>query len=107
MPLANFSNHNNFEQPLDLSKKDAYAISLVKDSDGGSSRHTASPCGPKEEPIRPVSQPRNDVEDVDDSPLVIDEETTDSGEPKKVVEAVIKEKSLPKVKKYTFHSKIS
>ncbi|XP_043271584.1 zinc finger protein 1 [Venturia canescens] len=95
LPLTNFSHHTNIEQPLDLSKKEAYAKSVVKDNDNGSNRHTASPCAPKEEPIRPLSQPHNDVEDIDDSPLVIDEETTDCADPKKV-EVIINEEIVPK-----------
>ena len=72
----------NVEQPLDLSKKEAYSLSAVKDSDGGSSRHTASPCGPKEDNHNVIPQVHNDADDVEDLPLVIDEETTDSGDVK-------------------------
>ncbi|XP_024944610.1 zinc finger protein 1 isoform X2 [Cephus cinctus] len=63
------------EQPLDLSKKEL-SISVVKDSDT-SSRNTASPFGPKEDnPVLPIPE----ADDLEDSPLVIDEETTDSVE---------------------------
>lgn len=60
------------EQPLDLSKKEALAISTTKESDT-SSRNTSSPCEQKDD-NNPA--PNVDNDDLEDSPLVIDEETT-------------------------------
>lgn len=57
------------EQPLDLSKKEALVIS-TKESDT-SSRNTSSPCEQKDD----VAIPTVDNDDLEDSPLVIDEET--------------------------------
>lgn len=67
------------EQPLDLSKKDVFTIRAVKDNDSHS-RNTTSPCGQKEETNNwPTRQPEQrappETEDMEDSPLVIDEET--------------------------------
>jgi len=59
------------EQPLDLSKKVAFAISTVKENDT-LSRNTLSPCEQKDD--NPI--PNVDNDDLEDSPLVIDEETT-------------------------------
>lgn len=59
------------EQPLDLSKKESLTISTTKESDT-SSRNTSSPSEQKID--NPVSNVDND--DVEDLPLVIDEETS-------------------------------
>jgi hypothetical protein len=59
------------EQPLDLSKKVAFAISTAKENDT-STRNTLSPCEQKDD--NPI--PNVDNDDLEDSPLVIDEETT-------------------------------
>lgn len=78
------------EQPLDLSKKEL-TISVIKDSDT-SSRNTASPCGPKEDiALTPSINPDTDLED---SPLIIDEETTDFAE---VRRTLANNEALPKV----------
>lgn len=58
------------EQPLDLSKKEALVISTTKESDT-SSRNTLSPCEQKDD----VAISTVDNDDLEDSPLVIDEET--------------------------------
>lgn len=78
------------DQPLDLSKKEL-TMSVIKDSDT-SSRNTASPCGPKEDVV--VIPPTNpEPDDLEDSPLVIDEETTDSAEVRQTLDNEV----LPKV----------
>lgn len=70
VPLA-LSETPTIEQPLDLSKKEALVISTTKESDT-SSRNTSSPCEQKDD----VAVPTVDNDDLEDSPLVIDEETT-------------------------------
>ncbi|KAG7212985.1 hypothetical protein KM043_002325 [Ampulex compressa] len=76
VPLANADSQPIIEQPLDLSKKEALTISVIKESDT-SSRNTSSPSEQKDENFTP---PNPDTDDLEDSPLVIDEETTDSAE---------------------------
>lgn len=56
---------------MDLSKKEAFVISTTKESDT-SSRNTSSPCEQKDD--NPALNVDND--DLEDSPLVIDEETS-------------------------------
>lgn len=72
VPLTLSRNQTVIEQPLDLSKKEALAISTTKESDT-SSRNTLSPCEQKDD-NNPAPSVEND--DLEDSPLVIDEETT-------------------------------
>ncbi|XP_067205083.1 zinc finger E-box-binding homeobox protein zag-1 [Linepithema humile] len=80
VPLAPLSANNSVaEQPLDLSKKEALAMSITKESDT-SSRNISSPCEQKDD----NSIPNVDNDDLEDSPLVIDEETaTDPVEAKR------------------------
>lgn len=71
--------NSTIEQPLDLSKKEALVTSATKESDI-SSRNTSSPCEQKDDSTAPTV----DNDDLEDSPLVIDEETaTDSIETKR------------------------
>ncbi|XP_011255115.1 zinc finger protein 1 isoform X1 [Camponotus floridanus] len=78
VPLT-LGNQTVIEQPLDLSKKEALVASTTKENDI-SSRNTSSPCEQKDD--NPA--PNIDNDDLEDSPLVIDEETaTDSIEPKR------------------------
>lgn len=58
------------EQPLDLSKKVAFAISAAKEND--TSNRRSPPCEQKDD----NAVPSVDNDDLEDSPLVIDEETT-------------------------------
>lgn len=77
VPLA--LGNQTIEQPLDLSKKEAL-VSTTKESNISSSRNTSSPCEQKDD--NPV--PNVDNDDLEDSPLVIDEETSaDPIEPKR------------------------
>lgn len=79
VPLALPENPTIIEQPLDLSKKEALVISATKESDT-SSRNTSSPCEQKDDNAAPTV----DNDDLEDSPLVIDEETaTDPVETKR------------------------
>lgn len=81
------------EQPLDLSKKEL-TISVIKESDT-SSRNTASPCGPKEDTLMTPTLIINPDTDLEDSPLIIDEETTtDSAEVRRTLS---NNEALPKV----------
>lgn len=78
VPLV-LGNQTVIEQPLDLSKKEAFVASTTKESDI-SSRNISSPCEQKDD--NSVSNVDND--DLEDSPLVIDEETAiDPIEPKR------------------------
>ncbi|TGZ53896.1 Uncharacterized protein DBV15_01807, partial [Temnothorax longispinosus] len=70
VPLVLPENPTIIEQPLDLSKKEALIISATKESDT-SSRNTSSPCEQKDD----IAAPTVDNDDLEDSPLVIDEET--------------------------------
>ncbi|KYM93316.1 Zinc finger protein 1, partial [Atta colombica] len=82
VPLALPENPSIIEQPLDLSKKEALVISATKESDT-SSRNTSSPCEQKDDIAAPTVPPDND--DLEDLPLVIDEETaTDPIETKRI-----------------------
>lgn len=82
VPLALPENPSIIEQPLDLSKKEAFVISATKESDT-SSRNTSSPCEQKDDVAAPTVPPDND--DLEDLPLVIDEETaTDPTETKRI-----------------------
>lgn len=69
---------------MDLSKKDVLTISLVKDGDT-SNRNVASPCEQKEDNS---TVPNPDTDDLEDSPLVIDEEITDSIDTKRTPSTV-------------------
>ncbi|KAF7390989.1 hypothetical protein HZH66_009469 [Vespula vulgaris] len=84
LPLSNPTNQTTIEQPLDLSKKDVLTISLVKDGDT-SNRNVASPCEQKEDNS---TVPNPDTDDLEDSPLVIDEEITDSIDTKRTPSTV-------------------
>jgi len=78
VPLT-LENQTVIEQPLDLSKKEALVVSTTKESNI-SSRNTSSPCEQKDD--NPT--PNVDNDDLEDSPLVIDEETAgDPIEPKR------------------------
>ncbi|XP_033231025.1 zinc finger protein 1-like [Belonocnema kinseyi] len=91
LPLANAGTQPMNDQPLDLSKKEL-TMSVIKDSDT-SSRNTASPCGPKEDVVAiPATNPEPD--DLEDSPLVIDEETTDSAEVRQTLANDVLPKSI-------------
>lgn len=70
VPIALPENPSIIEQPLDLSKKEALVISATKESDT-SSRNTSSPSEQKDD----TATPSVDNDDLEDSPLVIDEET--------------------------------
>ncbi|XP_011502307.1 PREDICTED: zinc finger protein 1 [Ceratosolen solmsi marchali] len=99
VPLSSLSNHVFNDQPLDLSKKDVFRTILrTKDNSDTSSRNTASPCGLKEDTHLPKVLTNNNVEreDVEEFPLIIDEETTDfveSKQPTMNSEVVIKTQS--------------
>lgn len=70
------------EQPLDLSKKEALTQSVCKDNDANSIKIVSSP--PADQKSTDTSSVHNpDTDDLEDSPLVIDEETTDSVETKR------------------------
>lgn len=103
VPLV-LGNQTVIEQPLDLSKKEALVASTTKESDI-SSRNTSSPCLQKDD------NPNIDNDDLEDSPLVIDEETaTDSIEPKRtptngeIIIKVIKNQILIKVLYKSYNS---
>ncbi|XP_072745351.1 zinc finger protein 1 [Anoplolepis gracilipes] len=68
VPLA-LGNLTVVEQPLDLSKKEALVSTTIESEI--SSRNTSSPCEQKDD--NPA--PNVDNDDLEDSPLVIDEET--------------------------------
>jgi len=81
VPLVLPENPTIIEQPLDLSKKEALVISAAKENDI-SNRNTSSPqisCEQKDN----TAAPTVDNDDLEDSPLVIDEETTDPIETKR------------------------
>ncbi|XP_014204732.1 zinc finger E-box-binding homeobox 1 [Copidosoma floridanum] len=95
VPLSNLNSHMYNDQPLDLSKKEIVRIvSTPQGSSDASSRHTASPYCPKEDVVVPKVLVNNNVEleDAEESALVIDEETNDSVDTKSMtpVEVVIK-----------------
>ncbi|XP_015121921.1 zinc finger protein 1 [Diachasma alloeum] len=74
LPLSSIGNHAGFEQPLDLSKKEAVVVEKENDV----LRGTAVP-GDKESNGGVLGN----GEDAEEAPLVIDEETVDSGDIKK------------------------
>ncbi|XP_051159948.1 zinc finger protein 1-like isoform X1 [Leptopilina boulardi] len=97
LPLANAGIQPINEQPLDLSKKEL-TISVIKESDT-SSRNTASPCGPKEDTLMTPTLIINPDTDLEDSPLIIDEETTtDSAEVRRTLS---NNEALPKSQNQT------
>ncbi|XP_046602965.1 zinc finger E-box-binding homeobox protein zag-1 isoform X1 [Neodiprion virginianus] len=77
LPLFNAGSQTTAEQPLDLSKKDVLTITAVNDITGDSSSKYSNKSNSTVTEDIPVT-PTPDVDDVDDAPLVIDEETTDS-----------------------------
>ncbi|XP_057338613.1 zinc finger E-box-binding homeobox protein zag-1 isoform X1 [Microplitis mediator] len=89
VPLASIGNHQlPLEQPLDLSKKENLTITpSVKDNDIINNRNNlSSPHEPKDNnKTIQMTVPHSEVDDLDESPLVIDEETTDPVEIKKEV----------------------
>ncbi|KAI4494229.1 hypothetical protein M0802_009098 [Mischocyttarus mexicanus] len=89
-----------FEQPLDLSKKDVLTISLVKDGDTSNRNIASPPCEKKEDTSTVIPNPETD--DLEDSPLVIDEEMNDSVETKRMPVALdvsLKSQNLGNAKK--------
>ncbi|XP_033200027.1 Zn finger homeodomain 1 isoform X1 [Bombus vancouverensis nearcticus] len=81
VPLANPTSQTAYEQPLDLSKKEALTETACKDSETVCAKFTSSsPVEPKNDNAPSHNQ---DADDLEDSPLVIDEETTDSVETKR------------------------
>ncbi|XP_034945180.1 zinc finger E-box-binding homeobox protein zag-1 isoform X2 [Chelonus insularis] len=75
VPLASIGNHQmSIEQPLDLSKKDVLTKTSVKEND----------YEPKDKKT-PVVASQSEPDDLEESPLVIDEETPDHSEIKKDV----------------------
>ncbi|XP_014611530.1 PREDICTED: zinc finger protein 1 isoform X2 [Polistes canadensis] len=80
--LLPLSSPTTFEQPLDLSKKDVLTISLVKDGDTSNGNIASPPCEKKEDTSSTVANQETD--DLEDSPLVIDEEMNDSVESKRM-----------------------
>ncbi|XP_076296864.1 Zn finger homeodomain 1 [Lasioglossum baleicum] len=82
VPLTNPASQIVIEQPLDLSKKEALTQSACKENDTSWIKiPTSSPDEPKND--NPPSH-NPDADDMEDSPLVIDEETTtDSVETKR------------------------
>ncbi|XP_076673135.1 Zn finger homeodomain 1 [Andrena cerasifolii] len=82
LPLNNPISQTAIEQPLDLSKKEALTQSVCKDSDTSLVKIVSSP--PADQKSTDTSSVHNpDTDDLEDSPLVIDEETTDSVETKR------------------------
>ncbi|XP_046481007.1 zinc finger protein 1 isoform X2 [Neodiprion pinetum] len=77
LPLFNAGSQTTTEQPLDLSKKDVLTITAVNDITGDSSSKNSNKSNSTVTEDIPVT-PTPDIDDVDDAPLVIDEETTDS-----------------------------
>lgn len=70
-----------YEQPLDLSKKEALTDSACKDNETVCVKFTSS--SPVEQKNDNAPSHNQDADDLEDSPLVIDEETTDSVETKR------------------------
>lgn len=83
VPLANPASQTIYEQPLDLSKKEALTESVRKDNNTVCVKFTSS--SPVEQKNDNASSHNQDADDLEDSPLVIDEETTDSVETKRTV----------------------
>lgn len=81
VPLANPTSQTTYEQPLDLSKKEALTESACKDNDTVCVKYTSS--SPIEHKNENAPSQNQDADDLEDSPLVIDEETTDSVETKR------------------------
>lgn len=76
LPLVNACSQTTVEQPLDLSKKEVLKITAVKISADSASKNPDTPNSTVKEDIPTTPNPETD--DIDDPPLVIDEETTDS-----------------------------
>lgn len=68
---------------MDLSKKEGLAESVRKDSNAACVKFASS--SPVEQRNDNASSHNQDADDLEDSPLVIDEETTDSVETKRTV----------------------
>lgn len=81
VPLANSTSQTAYEQPLDLSKKEALTETTCKDSETVCAKFTSS--SPVEAKNDNAPSHNQDADDLEDSPLVIDEETTDSVETKR------------------------
>lgn len=81
VPLTNQVNQATIEQPLDLSKKEAFTQSACNDNSSGINVSSSSPGEQRND--NPISASNPEPDDHEDSPLVIDEEnTTDSLETK-------------------------
>lgn len=74
VPLANPASQTTYEQPLDLSKKEGLAESVRKDSNAACVKFASS--SPVEQRNDNASSHNQDADDLEDSPLVIDEETS-------------------------------
>ncbi|XP_012268465.2 zinc finger E-box-binding homeobox protein zag-1 isoform X2 [Athalia rosae] len=75
LPLTNDGSQTTVEQPLDLSKKDVLTITAVKNN----AENLNKTSNKQNSTIKDIPvTPNPDVDDIDDAPLVIDEETTDS-----------------------------
>ncbi|XP_012139921.1 Zn finger homeodomain 1 [Megachile rotundata] len=85
VPLAYSTSQITIEQPLDLSKKEVLTQSTFKENDIASVKHASSPPAELKND-HPVTN-NSYTDDLEDSPLVIDEETTDSVETKPSVPA--------------------
>ncbi|XP_026668681.1 zinc finger E-box-binding homeobox protein zag-1 isoform X2 [Ceratina calcarata] len=87
VPLVNTTSQTAIEQPLDLSKKEALTEAPCKDNGAVSTKQVSSP------PIEPKNDNppvhNQEPDDLEDSPLVIDEETTDSVETKRSAWAAV------------------
>lgn len=111
LPLANPGSQTTVEQPLDLSKKDVLTITAVKDCADNFSKNSSKPNSNLKEDI-PVT-PNPDADDIEDAPLVIDEETTDSVDMKfqpAVLDTISKNESLTPTKnenESTAHAEVS
>ncbi|XP_043527729.1 zinc finger E-box-binding homeobox 1 [Frieseomelitta varia] len=81
VPLANSTSQTAYEQPLDLSKKEALTDSACKDNETICVKFTSS--SPDEQKNDNAPSHNQDADDLEDSPLIIDEETTDSVETKR------------------------
>lgn len=78
LPLVNSGSQTTTEQPLDLSKKDVLTITAVKDGIDSVRKNSSKSNSNVKEDIPITVTPNPDADDIDDVPLVIDEETTDS-----------------------------
>lgn len=94
VPLTNPASQTTIEQPLDLSKKEALTQSACKENDSSWTKTATSSLDEPKIDNPPAHNP--DTDDLEDSPLVIDEEITDSTETKRTAPAPIVE-TVPKV----------